>query len=144
MVFVFGKKINCGKNYMSGHSGKSSYSSVTIQNSKVEQFLNKCESFFIYYQLFFQVFYRLQNKNKKKIFYYFYISHYLSSTISYNSLPQVFQIRSLRFIKVLLCSTWFEKFSSKLLFWEVVSCGKLVSFVNNSTTTLGPQIVQYE
>ena len=142
MVFVFGKKINCGKNYMSGHSGKSSYSSVTIQNLKVEQFLNKCESFFIYYQLLFQVFYRLQ---KKVIIFFpnFYISHYLSSTISYNSLPQVFQIRSLRFIKVLLCSTWFEKFSSKLLFWEVVSCGKLVSFVNNSTTTLGPQIVRY-
>ena len=135
MVFVFGKKINCGKNYMSGHSGKSSYSSVTIQNLKVEQFLNKCESFFICYQLLFQVFYRLQNKNNN-FFYNFYIS--------YNSLPQVFQIRSLRFIKVLLCSTWFEKFSSKLLFWEVVSCGKLVSFVNNSTTTLVPQIVRYE
>ena len=141
MVFVFGKKINCGKNYMSGHSGKSSYSSVTIQNLKVEQFLNKCESFFIYYQHLFQLFYRLQNKNKKK---FSTIFTYLSSTISYNSLPQVFQIRSLRFIKVLLCSTWFEKFSSKLLFWEVVSCGKLVSFVNNSTTTLGPQIVRYE
>ena len=138
MVFVFGKKINCGKNYMSGHSGKSSYSSVTIQNLKVEQFLNKCESFFIYYQLLFQVFYRLQ----KKIIIFSPIFTYL--TISYNSLPQVFQIRSLRFIKVLLCSTWFEKFSSKLLFWEVVSCGKLVSFVNNSTTTLVPQIVRYE
>ena len=84
---------------------------------------------------------RYSTDYKTKIIFFFPIFTYL--TISYNSLPQVFQIRSLRFIKVLLCSTWFEKFSSKLLFWEVVSCGKLVSFVNNSTTTLGPQIVRY-
>ena len=87
---------------------------------------------------------RYSTDYKTKIIIFFPIFTYLSSTtISYNFLPQVFQIRSLRFIKVLLCSTWFEKFSSKLLFWEVVSCGKLVSFVNNSTTTLGPQIVRY-
>ena len=84
---------------------------------------------------------RYSTDYKTKIIFFFPIFTYLSSTISYNSLPQVFQIRSLRFIKVLLCSTWFEKFSSKLLFWEVVSCGKLVSFVNNSTT-MGPQIVR--